>query len=81
MHRLWESRGNEGEFNGDELELTAEDIDALEQAVIHGQLPGTSGFFFGNNSDEFYQKHDIEFIREARFYLLAGAKVFYNSSW
>lgn len=81
MNRLWESRGNEGSFNGDELELTAEDLDALEQAVTHGQLPGTSGFFFGNPCDEHYREQDLEFIKNARAELFMGLKVFYNSSW
>ena len=81
MRRLWESRGNSGDFNGDELELTYEDLDELERAVTHGQLPSTSGFFFGDNSDEHYREHDLEFIKNARAELFFGLKVFYNSSW
>ena len=81
MQQLWESRGNEGNFNGDELELTAEDLDDLELAVTHGQLPTTGGFFFGNPSDEFYREQDLEFIKNARAELFMGLKVFYNSSW
>ena len=81
MHRLWEGKGNEGDFNGDELELTAEDLDNLEMAVTHGQLPTTGGFFFGNPSDEFYRDQDLEFVKNARAELFMGLKVFYNSSW
>lgn len=81
MHQLWESRGNEGDFNGDELELTAEDLDELERAVTHGQLPATTGFFFGNPSDGHYREQDLEFIKNARAELFMGLKVFYNSSW
>lgn len=81
MQRLWESQGNEGEFNRDELELTWADLDALEQAVTHGQLPATDGFFFGKNSDENYREQDLEFIKAARADLFLGLKVFYNSSW
>ena len=40
MHQLWESKGNQGDFNGDELELTWEDLDELEHAVTHGQQIG-----------------------------------------
>ena len=68
-------------FNGIELELTAEDLDALERAVKKRQLPKTSGFFFGNDSDQHYYQHDLEFIRQARAELFLGLKVFYNSSW
>jgi hypothetical protein len=81
MHQLWESKGNSGDFNGDELELTWQDLDALEQAVTHGQLPGTTGFFFGEDSDNHYRESDLEFVRNARAELFLGLKVFYNSSW
>ena len=81
MQRLWESQGNEGDFNGDELELTWADLDALELAVTHGQLPATGGFFFGKNADEHYREQDLEFVKNARAELFLGLKVFYNSSW
>ena len=81
MQRLWESKGNSGDFNGDELELTWEDLDELERAVTHGQLPATKGFFFGDDSDEHYREKDLRFIKEARAELFMGLKVFYNSSW
>jgi hypothetical protein len=81
MRRLWESKGNEGGFNGDELELTYEDLERLELDVIAGTLPSTSGFFFGNDADEHYREQDLEFIKNARAELFMGLKVFYNSSW
>jgi hypothetical protein len=81
MNRLWESRGNSGDFNGDELELTWEDLDELERAVQSGNLPATGGFFFGNNADEEYKDNDLAFIKNARAELFLGLKVFYNSSW
>lgn len=81
MHRLWESRGNSGDFNGDELELTWEDLEVLELDVIAGTLPGTTGFFFGNDADDHYREQDLKFIREAKAELFCGLKVFYNSSW
>ena len=70
-----------GDFNGVELELTWEDLDELERAVTHGRLPETTGFFFGNPSDDHYRESDLQFIREARSELFLGLKVFYNSSW
>ena len=81
MHRLWIEKGNEGEFNGDELELTWEDLEALEQAVTHKQLPSTSGFFFGQDSDDEYRESDLAFVRAAKAEVFLGLKVFYNSSW
>jgi hypothetical protein len=86
MERLWNHRTTEGgwdghTFNGIELELTYEDLEILEQDVIAGTLPGTSGFFFGNDADDHYRKDDLEFIKNARAELFMGLKVFYNSSW
>ena len=81
MRRLWERKGNSGEFNGDELELTWEDLDALEQAVREKTLPATGGFFFGHNSDDEYYERDLKFIRDAKAELFLGLRVFYNSSW
>ena len=81
MRRLWESKGNEGEFNGDELELTWEDLENLERAVTHKQLPSTDGFFFGSDSDDHYREQDLVFVRNAKAEIFTGLKVFYNSSW
>jgi hypothetical protein len=81
MNRLWEAKGGSGDFNGDELELTAEDLDMLEHDVVNSQLPSTGGFFFGNDADDHYRKSDLEFIKNARTELFLGLKVFYNSSW
>lgn len=81
MQRLWESKGNSGDFNGDELELTWQDLDQLEHAVTNNLLPATRGFFFGDNSDQEYREQDLEFVRAAKAELFLGLKVFYNSSW
>ena len=81
MHRLWESRGNSGDFNGDELELTWDDLDQLEQDIRNKNLPSTTGFFFGNDADDHYREHDLKFVREAKAEAFLGSKVFYNSSW
>lgn len=84
MEQLWLAQDNtrtDKTFNGVELELTWEDLDELERAVTHGRLPETTGFFFGNPSDDHYREHDLQFIREARAELFLGLKVFYNSSW
>jgi hypothetical protein len=88
MRWLWEQRGCPGsenildaDFNGVELELTWQDIDNLEQVILNRELPETRGFFFGDNSDEYYRDHDLAFCREARAALFLGERVFYNSSW
>jgi len=94
MEALWHKKRNaedkpvveddddiSGSFNGIEMELTWEDIEELERAVTHKQLPSTSGFFFGNSADEVYYNDDLEFIKNAKAELFLGLKVFYNSSW
>jgi hypothetical protein len=81
FHRAWEQQGNDGDFNGDELEITWDMLEQLEQDIKEGNLPGTSGFFFGNPADDYYYNQDLEFIKNARAELFMGLKVFYNSSW
>lgn len=94
MEQLWHKKRNAennpvvedagdlgGTFNGVELELTWEDLEDLERAVIHKQLPTTSGFFFGDPSDEHYYQEDLEFVKQAKAEIFFGLKVFYNSSW
>lgn len=92
MESLWKKKMHEvnqhieesdwgSSFNGIELELTFEDLEALERAVTHGQLPRTTGFFFGSEADDHYREQDLEFVRNARAELFLGLKVFYNSSW
>ena len=85
MEQLWNSRngGNcdGGTFNGIELELTWADLEILELDVTGGTLPGTSGFFFGNDADDHYREQDLKFVRDAKAELFCGLKVFYNSSW
>lgn len=82
MEQLFAEKGGECDtFNGVEVELTWEDVDQLEQDVLAGRLPPTQGFFFGNDSDEYYREQDLEFCRRAKAELFMGLKVFYNSSW
>jgi len=82
MEKLAQDKGvSYDSFNGVELELTWEDLEALELAVRHNQLPSTSGFFFGDGADEQYLESDLSFIKNAKAELFLGLKVFYNSSW
>jgi hypothetical protein len=84
MERLWQRKIKPAEdllFNGVELELTWEDIEALEAAILEGQLPHTEGFFFGDPSDDYYREQDLKFVKDAKADLFVGLKVFYNSSW
>ena len=86
MEQLWTEKGMPGtgntdaDFNGVELELTWTDLENLERAITHNQLPHTEGFFFGSSRDEDSFK-DLAFIVNAKAEIFLGFKVFYNSSW
>ena len=84
MERLAVRKGIEyGFFNGVEVELTWEDVDKLEKDIradIMSKL-GTTGYFFGDPSDDYYREEDLNFCVNAKAELFLGRKVFYNSSW
>ena len=84
MEKLAEAKGLDYDsFNGIELELTWEDLDQLEKDIKNGTVSklGTSGFFFGNPSDDHYKEYDLKFCIDAKAECFIGRKVFYNSSW
>jgi hypothetical protein len=81
MQELYYEKGGEGEFNCVDVELTSEDLDALEATLDEEELPETVGFFFGSNADDHYAEADREFIVQARAALKEGYKVFYSSWW
>jgi len=84
MEKLAEEKGLQYDtFNGVELELTWEDITRLEKDIKSGVVSklGTTGFFFGNPSDDVYYEQDLLFCIDAKAELFLKRKVFYNSSW
>ena len=81
MQELYYEKGGEGEFNCVDVELTLEDLDALEATLDEEELPETVGFFFGSNADDHYAEADREFIREARAAIKQGYTVIYSSWW
>ena len=81
MEELWREKGNDGEFNCVDVELTLGDLEALEESLDAEALPETVGFFFGENSDDHYAEQDREFIREARAAIKQGYTVVYSSWW
>tara|TARA_A100001515_G_scaffold63847_1_gene50593 strand:+ start:1875 stop:2270 length:396 start_codon:yes stop_codon:yes gene_type:complete len=81
MQNLYYEKGGEGEFNCVDLEIDEEDLDKLEETLDSKELPETSGFFFGNNSDDHYAEADRDFIVQARAALKQGYTVIYYSWW
>ena len=81
MEDLYHEKGGEREFNCVDLELTLEDLEALEESLDEEALPETAGFFFGTDSSDYYAEADREFIREARAAIKQGYTIVYSSWW
>lgn len=84
MEKLYRQKGGTEEmFNFVELELTKEDLLRLQEDITNGSVAelGTTGFFFGNPSDEIYREHDLNFISKALSEIAEGRKIIYVSSW
>lgn len=69
------------------IDLSADDLAALDAAVRSRQLPHTEGFFFGasDNSDEEVEQ-DLATLRAAKDWLLTKDEghyrsVYYQASW
>lgn len=81
MEELYRSQGGKATcFNCVNVPLSADDLDALEEAVLADELPPTTGFFFGESCAE-DKEDDLAFIARARECLAAGQSVFYTSWW
>lgn len=80
MEDLYREKGGTEEFNCATLQLSAEDIDALERAINESSLPETCGFFFGV-SDGSERDDDLAFIAKARAALAEGLAVYYRAWW
>ena len=81
MQELYYEKGGDEDFNCVDLELDEEDLDSLEKSLDDSDLPETSGFFFGSNSDDHYAEADREFIVQARAAIKQGYTVVYSSWW
>jgi hypothetical protein len=81
MQNLYDMKGGASDsFNGDCVVLDIEDLDNLEQDIKDGNLPDTSGFFFGQ-SDPDSDLDDLDFVNKAREEIKKGNTVYYTSWW
>ncbi len=81
MQNLYDAKGGtSSDFNGDCVILDSEDLDNLEEDIKGGNLPDTSGFFFGQ-SDPDSDLDDLEFVAKARNEIANGKTVYYTSWW
>ena len=83
MEKLYRKKGGTEEFNCVPLELVEADLEMLELVVASAKLPETGGFFFGSDSRfcGHYKEQTLQFIEEAREYLVKGWAVAYDSWW
>ena len=81
MERLYYKKGGKADtFNTVNLVLTMDDLLNLEKDINEGNLPYTSGFFFGESSLE-NRDSDLEFIERAKQEINDGNVVYYTSWW
>ena len=76
------------DFNCENLVITSEMLNELEETINNKNLPETSGFFFGQDSYEDYsdpefgyKDDDEQFIKDAREAIKNGDIVEYSSWW
>lgn len=83
MENLYRRKGGTIEdFNYVPVKLTKHDLMRLEKEIKERTLPSTSGFFFGESSDDDDAvENDLRFVAEARMQLSLGNMVYYISSW
>jgi len=83
MENLYRDKGGDADsFNCIPVELTLDDLDDLQQALLDDNLPRTSGFFFGDNPPDLEtMREDLMFVQKCRIAIKEGKVVYYNSWW
>ncbi len=81
MENLYRDKGGKSDsFNCVNVKLEKEDIDKLALSIIDENLPNTSGFFFGQSSND-EKKEDLDFCKEAISAINEGYTIWYTSWW
>ena len=83
MEKLYRDKGGDADsFNCIPVELTVDDLDNLQQALLDDNLPRTSGFFFGDNPPDLEtMRNDLMFVQKCRIAIKEGKVVYYDSWW
>ena len=83
MENLYRGKGGDAEsFNCIPVQLTLDDLDDLQQAILDDNLPRTSGFFFGDNPPDLESmRNDLIFVQNCRIAINEGKVVYYDSWW
>ncbi len=81
MEKLYSKKGGSADsFNCVNVVLDIDDLERLESDIRAGDLPRTTGFFFGE-SDGSEMEEDLTFVRKAKEAIAAGRSVYYTSWW
>ena len=83
MQNLYRDKGGDADsFNCIPVQLTLDDLDDLQQALLDDNLPRTSGFFFGDNPPDLESmRDDLMFVQKCRIAIKEGKVVYYDSWW
>ena len=82
MENLYLEKGGKAEFNCVPVRLVAKDLNLLKEYIEDGELPETSGFFFGSSDgSKEERKYDLDFIDRALAAIADGHAVYYSSWW
>ena len=87
FEQMWRERHPDAQddFNCVDMLLTMTDLDKVERAIKDKLLPKTSGFFFGQDSYDYYdkemQKTDLEIIKQAKEATENGYDIVYSCWW
>jgi len=84
MESLWTLKTGKGadELNCQDLNLTEDDLDLLEESIKNRALPETQGFFFGSDSYEREtDEYDLHFVQLAKAAIKNGEEVIYSCWW
>ena len=83
MEARWRAKGQpeEAVFNCISFRLKKKDLEALAVDIITDNLPKTEGFFFGDDSKDYYMKEDLLFVTDSLRAIQAGDKIYYDSWW
>ena len=83
MEKLYRDKGGDADsFNCIPVQLTVDDLDDLQQAILDDNLPRTEGFFFGDNPPDLEtMREDLIFVQKCRMAIKEGKVVYYDSWW
>lgn len=72
-------KGGKGDFNCVPVRLTLDDLKALEESIMNGELD--TDYCWNGEFVDVWRDHDLDFIAKAREAIKDGYEVYYDSWW